>query len=132
MKILVVDDDPAIGTAFRETLPETDEISAVSNYADGMLFVIKEKFDGVILDTCEPDGQIRTMIERIRENSPKTGVVIFSGRAYLNGAFDDLGVFAVVDKSEGVDEAIAAIRRSIVIDEIELVQQLVRRPIYAR
>ena len=149
MKIIVIDDHPEIGMAFRESLPETDTVSAALNYTDGISFIAKEKFDGVILDTCEPDGEIRKMIERIRECSPLTVIVVFSGRVHTNGAFDNLGVFAVVDKSEGVDAAITSMRRAIgiaahvnireseklmqeCIEEIQNVQRFVGRSAYAR
>lgn len=79
MNVLVVEDDPAVGTLVKVALQENDhEMTLADNAADGEELALKNKFDMIILDLGLPDGDGFDICKEIRERNITTPVLILS------------------------------------------------------
>ncbi|HET9627735.1 MAG TPA: SpoIIE family protein phosphatase [Kofleriaceae bacterium] len=116
-RILVLDDDVAIGSTIRRYLRQYD-ITVADNVAHARDLVEQHSFDLLLLDRRLPDGLGDTVVEDVRRRGSTIPIImmsgeidpsVFGGRA--GGTFDELGTFdefiekpfmreALVDKIE--------------------------------
>lgn len=80
-KVLIVDDDPAIGRMLRQLLEsERYKVSWSRNAQDGLEQAVEHRPDVIILELDLPDGNGFAVLEALREWTT-TPVLILSGRA---------------------------------------------------
>ncbi len=98
MKILIIDDEPAIRQSLRTALGRRDwEIVTAASIGEGEQFASAD-FDCILLDIYLPDGSGLDLLHRLKASQPHTPVVMISGnadiddavRAVKEGAFDFL------------------------------------------
>jgi two-component system KDP operon response regulator KdpE len=115
VKILIVDDEPAIRRLLRSSLAANDYRTVeAENGKTALDLVAREKPDLVILDLGLPDIDGLEVIRKIRANSA-VPIVILSSRDDERGKVDalDLGADDYVTKPFGIDELVARIRTAL-------------------
>src|SRR5690242_19151687 len=115
VKILVVDDEPAIRRLLRTSLAANDYRTVEAENGKAALdLVAREKPDLLILDLGLPDIDGLEVIRTIRANSA-VPIVILSSRDDERGKVDalDLGADDYVTKPFGIDELVARIRTAL-------------------
>jgi len=116
LRILVVDDEPAILRFLRASLESRGY--AVATATDGRTaldLIRREATDLVVLDLGLPDMDGLDVVRQIRESSRTLPIIILSSRDNENAkvlAFD-LGADDYVTKPFGIDELLARIRTAL-------------------
>jgi two-component system KDP operon response regulator KdpE len=145
VKILIIDDEPAIRRLLRTSLAANDYRTIEAENGKAALdLVAREKPDLVVLDLGLPDIDGLEVIRRIRANSA-VPIVILSSRDDERGKVEalDLGADDYVTKPFGIDELVARIRTALrhrlqeqgerpVFRSGDLTVDLVRRIVTAR
>lgn len=114
--VVVVEDDPAYLSALvrmiQHEAPELDVVGTVTGM-DGLLEIGRLDPDLVILDYALPDLNAVQVVERLQDR--KSPVMIVTGGLPANGENDlrRLGVRAIVNKVDGMDAVIEAMRRAL-------------------
>jgi two-component system, OmpR family, KDP operon response regulator KdpE len=113
LRILIVDDEPAILRFLRATLESQGYIvSTAANARTAMEIVRKGAVDLIVLDLGLPDMDGLDVVRQIREGGGTLPIIILSSRDNESAkvkAFD-LGADDYVTKPFGVDELLARIR----------------------
>ena len=114
--ILVVDDEPSTC----ETLSDILELEgyAVLGARTGKAaksIMRSERVDAVLLDLCLPDCSGMEILRFIKDTFPDTEVLIVSGHATLDSAFQAMrfGAFGYVQKPVTVDEVLVSLKRAL-------------------
>ena len=134
-KILLVDDDPTIvGTLTRFLTRQGYAVTAAGNGREALAALQKEKIPLAILDLMLPDFSGLELLAHVRENSPDTEVILFTGLGALDSAVQALrlGAYDYLVKSElrlpdlqsVVDRALE--RRRLALANRELLDDLKR------
>ena len=100
-KILVVDDDFAMQSFMVKTLEAAGyQISAASDGLEALGKIYAESFDLAILDIVLPHVSGPGLLDVIRKRSPRTMVIMVSGRADIDSTIDSLrnGAFDFIKK----------------------------------
>lgn len=113
LRILIVDDEPAILRFLRATLESQGYIvSTAANARTAMEIVRKGAVDLIVLDLGLPDMDGLDVVRQIREGGGTLPIIILSSRDNESAkvkAFD-LGADDYVTKPFGIDELLARIR----------------------
>lgn len=116
IRVLVVDDEPAIRRALRPPLMELGfEVSEVSRGEMALDLLRTETFDAVLLDVNMPGiGGIETL-RRIRATAPRLPVLMLTVRDSENEKVQalEMGADDYVTKPFGVRELVARIRAAV-------------------
>jgi len=92
MKVLLVEDEPALAQVIRQGLSEHGYlVDLTSSRENGSLLALTENYDAIILDRLLPDGEGMTICRQLRESRRDTPVLVLTAR-------DSLG-----DKLEGFE-----------------------------
>ena len=114
VRILVVDDDRAVGELFREALGSNHHsVRLAQSGKDAAAALATETFQVAFIDLLLPDTNGIQLLRLIRESYPETRAVIVTGHPYsqlLADAFE-LGSFMVLKKPFTVEQI-----RSVVSD----------------
>ncbi len=108
MKLLIVDDEPALCKVLADRLHVLYGITPeVCHSGEDALGKVRENvYDVVILDIEMPGMDGMETLKRLKEISPKTQVVMFTGHGseerYILS--DTLGAFNYVDKIDGLSK----------------------------
>jgi DNA-binding NtrC family response regulator len=87
LRILLVDDEDAIRTGFRDVLVDAGhEVSEASEGAEAIDLIEQQTFDVAICDVCLPKVDGLTVFRRLRQDSPQTVVIIMTGHAEVHDA----------------------------------------------
>jgi two-component system cell cycle response regulator len=132
-KILLVDDDPDIlRTLSRFLTSQGYAVTAVGSGREALAAIQKEKIPLAILDLMLPDSSGLELLAHVRENSPDTEVILFTGLGALDSAVQALrlGAYDYLVKSElrlpdlqsVVDRALE--RRRLALANRELLEDL--------
>jgi DNA-binding response OmpR family regulator len=90
-KILVVDDEPAVGEILSDFFtPKGYEVICAQGGLEGLAKVEKHRPDVVLLDVRMPDMDGITVLRRIREVNPWVGVLMMSGNTDTDAAKETL------------------------------------------
>lgn len=113
--VVLCDDVPQLRTLLRYSLEEHPDLRVVGEAGDGKagIEVIEEQQpDAVVLDLSMPGMDGLQVIPRIRELSPATQIVVFSGFTADRMAAEalQLGAQRYLEKGEDIDTVIATIR----------------------
>jgi len=115
IKVFVADDVPDMRALVRfalEDAPDMVVVGEAGTGAEAVAGVGKTRPDVVLLDLSMPDLDGLDVIPVVLEQSPETGIVVFSGfeAARMRGPTLELGAHRYVEKGRPLDELRAAIR----------------------
>ena len=115
--VVVVEDDAAYASAMvrsiAQALPETEVVTAATGM-DGLIEIGRSDPDLVILDYALPDLNAVQVVERLKDRSSLPVVIVTGGLpARAENELRGLGVRAIVNKVDGMDVVIEAMRRSL-------------------
>lgn len=117
LRVLVVDDEPMMGTTLRVALGEEYEVVLVDSGARAQQMLAGEGgFAAVLCDLMMPDISGMALYEWIREQVPDVAdrIVFMSGGAYTRRAhefLESLGPGRHIEKPFDVDELLELVRR---------------------
>jgi CheY-like chemotaxis protein len=118
--VVVVEDDPAYRTALVRTLKreefELDVVEATTG-VDGLLEIGRVAPDLVVLDYALPDLNAVQVVERLLDTSkqlpPQVMIVTGGMPASAENDLRRLGVRAIVNKVDGMEAVLQAMRRAL-------------------
>jgi DNA-binding NarL/FixJ family response regulator len=115
IKVFVADDVPDMRALVRFALEDSPDMVVVGEAgtgAEAVAGVGETRPDVVLLDLSMPDLDGLEVIPVVREQSPETGIVVFSGfeAARMRGPTLELGAHRYVEKGRPLDELRAAVR----------------------
>lgn len=113
LRILVVDDEPAIGRLLEDFLERYDyQVVAVTSSAEALDLVARSHFDFVFLDLYMPEMDGSQLFRRIREMDRQVPVAIITGYpdSELMKKAMEHGPFLVISKPFESEDILAAIR----------------------
>jgi UDP-3-O-[3-hydroxymyristoyl] N-acetylglucosamine deacetylase len=113
--VLIVDDEESICKSIAQVL-EDDGFTTVaaSNGQDALALIKQLRPDAVLLDIWMPGWDGITTLERIKEFSPETEVVMISGHATISNALEATkrGALDFIEKPVDIDSLLFAARRA--------------------
>jgi DNA-binding NarL/FixJ family response regulator len=115
LRVFVADDVPDMRALVRFALEDAPDMTVVGEAgtgAEAVEGVGRTRPDVILLDLSMPDLDGLEVIPVVLEQSPETGIVVFSGfeAARMRGPTLDLGAHRYVEKGRPLDELRAAIR----------------------
>lgn len=85
MNVLVVEDDPSVGTLLKAALTKNDhEVALAQNATEGEELAVNNQYDIIILDLGLPDGDGFDICKEIRDRDITTPVLILSAEQELD------------------------------------------------
>jgi CheY-like chemotaxis protein len=88
-KVLVVDDDPIIRSSLSEALRDWGyRTSEAATVAEALKVFDMERPAAILLDLRLPDGSGISVLNQIKSNSPETVIIVITGFATPDDAFD--------------------------------------------
>lgn len=115
-KILIVDDEVNIGLLLSKFLTRNSFIvETATSGGVAMEYLLKESFDLVLCDYRLEDTDGKEMLIKIKENYPKTGVIIITGYSDIKLAVEliKLGAYDYITKPLYPDEILNTINKAI-------------------
>ena len=89
VKVLVVDDDPMIRSSLSEALRDWGyRTSEAATVAEALKVFDMERPAAILLDLRLPDGSGISVLNQIKSNSPETVIIVITGFATPDQAFD--------------------------------------------
>ncbi|XAY08555.1 Nitrate/nitrite response regulator protein NarL [Paraconexibacter sp. AEG42_29] len=116
--MVLCDDVPQLRTLLRYAIDEHADLEVVGEAGDGQAGVdLIESLtpDAVVLDLSMPGLDGLEVIPRIRERSPGTSIIVFSGFTADRMAREalELGADRYLEKGEDIDTVVASIRDAV-------------------
>lgn len=91
MKILIVEDEPALNKSMVEYLTAQKYVcESVANYSDAMYRIETFHYDCIVLDIMLPGGSGLDLLKSLREVQKTEGVIIISARNELDDKIEGL------------------------------------------
>lgn len=121
-KILIIDDEPTMRTKLKKLLSsEGYEVYEAESGLQGLEIFERETPRVVLVDLRLPDMDGIGVLKRIKEKSPKTGVIIITGQGDMKTAIEALGLgaFNYITKPLEYDELSLNIQRALDIQEMQ-------------
>ena len=121
-RILVVDDEDSIRKTMRMTLEyEGYEVTEAASGTEAIKAVENELPDLVFLDVKMPGMDGLEVLDRLKQNSPATQVVIISGHGNVQTAVQatKLGAFDFIEKPLETERVLLAVRNAVERKELE-------------
>ena len=117
IKVLVVDDQPNVRQGLKMRLALEPDITVIGETGDGVTALeLAEKLqpDVIIMDIEMPEMDGITVTQKLQELYPGMAVVILSmyGDAGTSARAKAAGAIALVEKHQGEQELLAAIRKA--------------------
>lgn len=95
MKLLLVEDEPALADAVREYLVANDYVVEwVDSLAGGLQKIALYAYDCVLLDILLPDGSGLRLVEALKRQHSPAGILILSAKNALDDKLAGLGLGA--------------------------------------
>jgi DNA-binding NarL/FixJ family response regulator len=118
IRVFLCDDVPELRTLLRFALEEDGEMRIVGeagDASDGIERITELQPDCVLLDLSMPGLDGLEAIPRIRETSPSTGIVVFSGFAAdrMSPTALDLGADRYLEKGESLEVVRVTVREVV-------------------
>ncbi len=113
MRILLVEDEDRIASFIVKGLAaEGHGVERAGTVAEGSRMAVDSDYDLVVLDLLLPDGNGRTVLERLRSASPETPVIVVSALDEVDDKVDllDLGADDYLTKPFSFRELSARVR----------------------
>jgi len=114
--LLIVDDDEAIRSFFKEIFPEDRyRIDCATNGEEATKMVMQSTYDVVVTDLCMPKMDGIRLIKEIRKLDPTTVPVAITGFGTIKDAVSLMktGAFDVLTKPFGLDEIQITIEKAL-------------------
>ena len=110
-KILVADDEKDISNFLKNILERKGcQVSVAYDGLEAKKMLEANTFDAVLLDCSMPELTGPELVKSVKEKSPKTKIIIFSGYSAVDGKLaDDLGVDKFLQKpltAQMIEEAL--------------------------
>ncbi len=115
-KILIVDDEINIGLLLSKFLTRNSfDVNSATSGSSAMEYLAKDEYDLVLCDYRLEDTDGREMLIKIKENYPKTGVIIITGYSDIKLAVEliKLGAYDYITKPLYPDEILNTINKAI-------------------
>jgi nitrogen regulation protein NR(I) len=115
-RILLVDDDQTVVSAFAEVLSELGhEVCPAGNAEQAFAELTGGEIDLVILDICLPGMSGLEALKRIKEERRKLPVIVMTGRGTMDTAIEatKLGAFEYHLKPVEPDEILLSVRKAL-------------------
>lgn len=115
-KILIVDDEINIGLLLSKFLARNSySVETTTSGASALDFLSKQAFDLVLCDYRLEDTDGKEMLIKIKENYPRTGVIIITGYSDIKLAVEliKLGAYDYITKPLYPDEILNTINKAI-------------------
>jgi two-component system response regulator HydG len=115
-KILIVDDEVNIGLLLSKFLTRNSfDVTSATSGSSAMEYLAKNSFDLVLCDYRLEDTDGREMLVKIKDNYPKTGVIIITGYSDIKLAVEliKLGAYDYITKPLYPDEILNTINKAI-------------------
>ncbi len=78
-RLLVIDDEPAVHQLFRRVFESTEfEVEACGTIAEGLEAISAREPGAVILDLVLPDGSGLDVFQKIRQQNPRTPIIVIT------------------------------------------------------
>ena len=83
IKVLIVEDNPGDIVLIKKMLDTiidvTFEVTAVGRLDEGLKFLLKDKFDIILLDLCLPDSEGIDTFNIMKYNAPNVPIIVLTG-----------------------------------------------------
>mgnify|MGYP006145405721 FL=1 len=115
-KILIVDDEINIGLLLSKFLTRNSfDVSSATSGTSAMEYLAKDHYDLVLCDYRLEDTDGKEMLVKIKDNYPKTGVIIITGYSDIKLAVEliKLGAYDYITKPLYPDEILNTINKAI-------------------
>jgi DNA-binding NtrC family response regulator len=115
-RILLVDDESIILETYSSLLSEKGfSVVTASSGREALETFSRDSFDLVITDLAMPDGDGFKLLEEIKERSPHTPVIVFTGKIYraVKEFVALLGANELLEKSCSTELFISRIKESL-------------------
>ncbi len=116
VKVLVVDDEDSIRNSLRDILTEEGyRVDTSSTLKEALGKVQNEFFHIVVLDVWMPDGDGIEFIDRIKEFSPDSVVVVITGHGNVDMAVKAVrkGAYDFIEKPFSMDRFLITIKHAV-------------------
>lgn len=114
--VLVVDDEPGIREFLQIMLKrEGYDVSCAANGREAINFFMKKKYDVVVADIRMPKVNGFEVLNRIKEISPETNVIMVTAFASFESAVESMkeGAYDYITKPFNVDEVKTTVRQAL-------------------
>ena len=122
MRLLVVEDDPALRTILVKRLSaEGYAIDACGNGDEGLDYALAIPYDGIILDIMLPGKSGIEILRQLRDNHSESGVLLLTAKGSIADRVQglDLGADDYLVKPFAFDELLARIRTLLRIRTVD-------------
>ena len=91
MKLLIIEDEPALAESMIQYLSREDYICEMARtYSEAAVKTAAYEYDCILLDLMLPDGSGLDILRNIKKESPQTGVIIVSAKDSLDDKVEGL------------------------------------------
>lgn len=95
MKLLIIEDEPGLSKAIAEYLAHEDYLCEYARTcSEALLRIAAYEYDCILLDIMLPDGSGLDILRHIRNEAPRTGVIIVSAKDSLEDKVEGLKIGA--------------------------------------
>ena len=115
-KILVIDDERSIRNTLKDILGlEGHKVEVAEDGEQGFTMASGTKFDAVFCDIKMPKMDGMEVLEKLRENSPETPVVMISGHGDVDTAVESIkkGAFDYIQKPLDLNRLLVTLRNAL-------------------
>ena len=115
-KILVIDDERSIRNTLKDILGlEGHKVEVAEDGEQGFTMASATKFDAVFCDIKMPKMDGMEVLEKLRENSPETPVVMISGHGDVDTAVESIkkGAFDYIQKPLDLNRLLVTLRNAL-------------------
>ncbi|GAN68820.1 response regulator transcription factor [Acetobacter orleanensis] len=112
MKILIIEDEPALGSAVRDRVRQAGHVADwFQTLADGRAALSVSSYDFLLLDLGLPDGNGRDLLREIRQRSSSLAILIMTAQDQVSDRIAGLsdGADDYIVKPYDLDELVARI-----------------------
>lgn len=123
-KILIIDDEKSIRNSMKDILSfEGHEVSVAENGLEGLVAVKTNKPEVVFCDIKMPKMEGIEVLERIKEITPETSVIMISGHGTIDTAIEAIkkGAYDFIEKPLDLNRILITIKNAT--DKSQLLQE---------
>ena len=116
VKILIVDDDPALCNNLSEVLSEKGySVKAATSGENALEHIDREEFDIVLVDLVMPDINGMDLLTEIKREKPNTQVIMITAFATVENAVESMkkGASDYISKPFKINEVEIAVKRAL-------------------